>query len=447
MKERMSPQQQRMSALAVPGPYLNYQPTNNRPTATSAFFHHLHPVQSRSGGTQATHTKRPLPSFTPTKTGTVEEELDGGIVESSPVEPNPPPPQQQQEQQYYVGHNLHNDDICDSHDEHCVQRASLHHVQQNHLSSTLTGPILPPSSSLPSLSPSHRPNVHESLRLFDVTQSRLGRLSLKNDHGGNNCPRVDQTLGPVAPTEPPLTRSIVYDDRHAATFQVGPRIPVVEVKAVESDSRPPFWGGMSSSSKYPVSASTMILTNDRGCVPSMDDSVKRSFYAENSEVRTGLYPNGSDSSSSSYMMERSHKVVGLDVADAAPAPAVSSGDFSAPSTPQSVTFDSRKHFLIFIKILFRVLDQASEVATRNRARQIVAECTRKNRMGDPHFVPLMEAVERRLQLFVRPAQWRRAHLLWRHYCTMPWNDTTTTTHTTLPNGGMTSPPTTSSSSH
>jgi len=76
---------------------------------------------------------------------------------------------------------------------------------------------------------------------------------------------------------------------------------------------------------------------------------------------------------------------------------------------------SREQFLIFIKILFKILDQTNEIHTRNRAKKLVAECTRKNRSGDPRYTPLMEAVEKRLRLFVGEAHWRKAMMLLRHY--------------------------------
>ena len=75
----------------------------------------------------------------------------------------------------------------------------------------------------------------------------------------------------------------------------------------------------------------------------------------------------------------------------------------------------REQFLLFIKILFKCLDQANEPEKREKAKKIVAECTRRNRAGDPDFSPLMEAVEKRLRGFVGEMLWRRAHLLLRHY--------------------------------
>jgi hypothetical protein len=98
-------------------------------------------------------------------------------------------------------------------------------------------------------------------------------------------------------------------------------------------------------------------------------------------------------------------------ASSAPSVASSHASSDAPSRFRS----PRERFLVFIKILFRLLDQANEPEIRLRAKTIVAECTRRNRLGDPNFSPLMEAVERRLRGFVGEVLWRRALLLLRHF--------------------------------
>ncbi|KAL3934914.1 MAG: hypothetical protein SGARI_003181 [Bacillariaceae sp.] len=88
---------------------------------------------------------------------------------------------------------------------------------------------------------------------------------------------------------------------------------------------------------------------------------------------------------------------------------------ASPQTTVAEAAASREHFLVFIKILFKVLDQSQEVHTRNRAKKLVAECTRKNRQGDPLYTPLMDAVQKRLRLFVGEAHWRKSMMLLRHY--------------------------------
>ena len=75
----------------------------------------------------------------------------------------------------------------------------------------------------------------------------------------------------------------------------------------------------------------------------------------------------------------------------------------------------RENFLMFIKILFKVLEEAKEPETKSRAQRIVMECRRRHRQGDPNFDPMMEAVEHRLRAFVGETKWRRAHLFLHHY--------------------------------
>ncbi|KAG7368924.1 hypothetical protein IV203_031667 [Nitzschia inconspicua] len=94
-----------------------------------------------------------------------------------------------------------------------------------------------------------------------------------------------------------------------------------------------------------------------------------------------------------------------------------SRDLAAPVSPytDSPVTQERENFLIFIKILFKILDDAEEPHTKRKAKQIVLECRRKNQQGDPLYHPLMDAVESRLRRFVGEASWRRAHLYLNHY--------------------------------
>lgn len=108
-----------------------------------------------------------------------------------------------------------------------------------------------------------------------------------------------------------------------------------------------------------------------------------------------------------------------------PRPGGSSPSSAAPSAAappvvvvgESLTTQERENFLIFIKILFRILDDANEPHTTQMAKRIVLECRRKNQQGDPNYHPLMDAVERRLRRFIGEARWRRAHLFLHHYIT------------------------------
>jgi hypothetical protein len=82
--------------------------------------------------------------------------------------------------------------------------------------------------------------------------------------------------------------------------------------------------------------------------------------------------------------------------------------------PTSFEVQQKKRFLLFIKILFKSLDN-EETETKDAAKTIVADCTRRNRLGDPQYVPLMDAIDRRLRGHVGEVHWRRAHMYMQHY--------------------------------
>jgi hypothetical protein len=78
--------------------------------------------------------------------------------------------------------------------------------------------------------------------------------------------------------------------------------------------------------------------------------------------------------------------------------------------------EQKKRFLLFVKILFKSLDQSNETSElRENAKSIIADCTRRNRLGDPEYDPLMDAVDRRLRRHVGEVHWRKAHVYMQHY--------------------------------
>jgi hypothetical protein len=79
------------------------------------------------------------------------------------------------------------------------------------------------------------------------------------------------------------------------------------------------------------------------------------------------------------------------------------------------TLLQKKRFLLFVKILFKSLEQSADSETRETAKQIVFDCTLRNRLGDPAFTPLMDAVDQHLRGKVGESHWRRAHVYMRHY--------------------------------
>lgn len=53
---------------------------------------------------------------------------------------------------------------------------------------------------------------------------------------------------------------------------------------------------------------------------------------------------------------------------------------------------------------------------RNRAKAVITECTRKNRLGDLDYMPLQDAVERELKGSIGEMYWARAKLVFDAYC-------------------------------
>lgn len=82
---------------------------------------------------------------------------------------------------------------------------------------------------------------------------------------------------------------------------------------------------------------------------------------------------------------------------------------------RSPVVQERENFLLFIKILFKILEDAQEPEVKSKAQRIVMECKRRSQQGDPNFSPLMDALERQLRGFVGEQKWRRAHLFLSHY--------------------------------
>jgi hypothetical protein len=62
-------------------------------------------------------------------------------------------------------------------------------------------------------------------------------------------------------------------------------------------------------------------------------------------------------------------------------------------------------FLIFMKVMFNFLQQHEEHASLRRAKNIVNECTKRNRMGDENYMPLQESVTVRLRSVVGELYW------------------------------------------
>lgn len=86
----------------------------------------------------------------------------------------------------------------------------------------------------------------------------------------------------------------------------------------------------------------------------------------------------------------------------------------SPLTPK-MSRDGRVRFALFVKILFKRLEESGEHALWQRAKALLTSVTTRNKQGDPGCSPLIDALETKLRAMVGEAQWRRSHLLMRLY--------------------------------
>ena len=76
----------------------------------------------------------------------------------------------------------------------------------------------------------------------------------------------------------------------------------------------------------------------------------------------------------------------------------------------------RNKFVLFIKIFFKYIEKTKMESIRRRAKAIIAECTYRNRQRDPEYMPLQDAIERRLRQCVGEIHWSRAQRCYEVYC-------------------------------
>ena len=91
------------------------------------------------------------------------------------------------------------------------------------------------------------------------------------------------------------------------------------------------------------------------------------------------------------------------------------------SPPQSRRISNRAKCLVFVKILLTYLETTAgntglQSDLSQRAKAIVLDCTRRNRMGDQKFIPLKEALELRLRQCVGELHWIRAKQYFDKFC-------------------------------
>ena len=87
-----------------------------------------------------------------------------------------------------------------------------------------------------------------------------------------------------------------------------------------------------------------------------------------------------------------------------------------PPPISATTSTDRTNFVLFIKIFFKYIEKTNMESIRRRVKAIIAECTYRNRHGDPEYIPLQDAIETRLRQCVGEIHWSRAQRCYDVYC-------------------------------
>jgi hypothetical protein len=67
--------------------------------------------------------------------------------------------------------------------------------------------------------------------------------------------------------------------------------------------------------------------------------------------------------------------------------------------------NEKQKFLVFVKILFKVLEEHNESDMLRHAKAVVSHCTQRNRMGDSLYIPLKDATTICLRQTVGESYW------------------------------------------
>ena len=101
---------------------------------------------------------------------------------------------------------------------------------------------------------------------------------------------------------------------------------------------------------------------------------------------------------------------------APPVDAVASEKLVPRRLPNNRQQTKKRHdLLLFVHALIKCLDGTQSYKLRLQTKALVAECVKRNRMGDPNFSPLRESLEVRLRGLVGPIYWRQAQEYMRSY--------------------------------
>jgi hypothetical protein len=70
--------------------------------------------------------------------------------------------------------------------------------------------------------------------------------------------------------------------------------------------------------------------------------------------------------------------------------------------------NEKQKFVIFVKVVFKILEKRNELLCLRKAKAVVAKCARSNRMGDRRYMPLIDVTVTRLRLAVGEHYWAMA---------------------------------------
>jgi hypothetical protein len=72
--------------------------------------------------------------------------------------------------------------------------------------------------------------------------------------------------------------------------------------------------------------------------------------------------------------------------------------------------------VLLVKIVIKCIDKAGDPTLKSEVKSVVADCTRRNRLGDPAYTPLRDACKIRLRRTVGELHWSRIKRLYNRYC-------------------------------
>lgn len=82
----------------------------------------------------------------------------------------------------------------------------------------------------------------------------------------------------------------------------------------------------------------------------------------------------------------------------------------------------RTIFLMFLKILLKSIEQSGDRVLSQQVRSVILTCTKRNRMGDPHFSPMENVLEEYIRQIVGELNWQKAKNYQRVYLTKKHQD-------------------------